>query len=89
MELLRAPESEHSIDIFPDSYANFARFFNGINNAKAGTKKKGQNVRSLRYNAEGKAAVMLYTVQAVKAGEQLCYDYNEGGLDKYPTADFV
>jgi len=43
----------------------------------------------VRFNIEGRARVFLYAARAIKSGEILYYDYNEGGFDEYPTDDFV
>lgn len=47
-----------------------------------------QNVKSARYNVEGKARVILYAGRDIRKGERLCYDYN-GHRSSYPTAHFV
>lgn len=43
----------------------------------------------MRFNVEGKARVILYARRHIKKGEILCYDYNEGCFDEYPTQNFV
>ena len=74
--------------IVPDKFSNLARFINGINNTEEGAKKKKQNVISGRFNVDNKATVLIYTLKSVKKGEQLFYDYNEGGLGTYDTTGF-
>ena len=48
MELLSAPMPTQSLVVVPYDHANSARFFNGINNSQKDSKKKRQNVRTMR-----------------------------------------
>ena len=90
MELLTVPNRRtESLVVVPYSFANVARFFNGINNSEKDSKRKKQNVRTMRCQVDGKATVLLFTKRAVKAGEVLMFDYNEAGKGLYPTEHFV
>ena len=90
MELLTVPNRRtESLVVVPYSFANVARFFNGINNSDKDSKRKKQNVRTMRCQVDGKATVLLFTKRAVKAGEVLMFDYNEAGKGLYPTEHFV
>ncbi len=84
MELLDTGDTDTSLSIVPQKYANIGRFFNSVN--KDSIKK--QNVRSLRCQLDGKVMVLLYTKRAVKKGESLLYNYNEA-KECYPTDNFV
>lgn len=79
MELLANEDPNHSLSIIPLEHANIARFFSGINNSTKDSKKRTQNIRSMRCQIDGKATVILYTKRAVKQGESLIFDYNEAG----------
>ena len=82
-------DPEQSLVIVPYQFANAARFFNGINNSKKGSKKTVQNIKSMRCQVDGKATVLIFTKRAVKKGEVLVYDYNEAGKNMYPTSHFL
>jgi hypothetical protein len=62
------------------------RFINGVNNS---TGKHKINVASVRMFCKGKPGVFLFTTRKIKKGESLAYDYNAGGLNGYPTDDFM
>ena len=47
MELLDTGDSETSLVILPENYANIGRFFNSVNNGVKESLKK-QNLRSIR-----------------------------------------
>ena len=89
MELLSTGNPLTTLNIVPETHANVARFFNGINNSVVGSKKKVQNMQTIRCQIDGKATVLLFTKRNVKKGEQLLYDYNEAGKDFYPTSSFI
>ena len=89
MELLANDDPKKSLVIVPITHANAARFFNGINNSVKDSKKKLQNLRSMRCQVDGLATVLLFTKRAVKRGEVLIFDYNESGKGLYPTAHFI
>jgi len=89
MDLLRTPHSTTTLVICPEQRGNLARFLSGINNSDKNAKRFKQNVKSVRFNVEGRARVFLYAARTIKQGEVLYYDYNEGGFDEYPTEDFV
>ena len=89
MELLSSEDPKQSLVVIPLAHANAARFFNGINNAKKGSKKKVQNIKSMRCQVDGLATVLIFTKRAVKKGEVLVYDYNEAGKNLYPTDHFI
>lgn len=90
MELLCANgDSQKSLVVVPYEHANCARFFNGINNGEKDSKRKKQNVRTMRCQVDGKATVLLFTKRSVKKGEVLMYDYNEAGKGLYPTQHFI
>ena len=85
MNLLETGDADTSLCMLTIKFANVGRFFNSV---KSSSKKRQQNLRSLRCRFNGKITVLLYTSRNVKKGEQLLYDYNE---DKslYPTDDFI
>ena len=85
MCLLRTPKSSTSLVICPTFNANLARFISGINNSK----KSKPNVGTVRFDVEGKVRIFLYALQKIAANSILCYDYNSGGFDEYPTSDFI
>ena len=89
MELLCTGDPKTSLNVAPERYSNVARFFNGINNSVAGSKRKQQNIRTMRCQVDGQATVLLYTSKAVRKGEQLRFDYNEGLKNLYPTDHFL
>lgn len=89
MELLCTGSPSSSLVVVPYEHANIARFFNGINNSVKDSKRKHQNVRTMRCQVDGQATVLLYTKRKVKKGEVLMYDYNEAGKNLYPTDHFV
>ena len=66
--------SNKSLVVVPYDFANAARFFNGINNSDKDSKRKKQNIRTMRCQVDGKATVLLYTKRNVKAGEVLMFD---------------
>ena len=47
-ELLQTGDPETSLNVVPDKFANIGRFFSGINNSVKGSKKKDQNIRTMR-----------------------------------------
>ena len=65
-----------------------ARFLSGINNHSENSLVR-QNVRSMRFNLDGEARIVLFAAKTIKKGETLYYDYNEGGFSTYDTKDFV
>ena len=81
MELLSTENPKTSLVVVPYTHANIARFFNGINNSEKNSKKKRQNLRSMRCQVDGKATVLLFTKRNVKKGEILLFDYNEAGKE--------
>ncbi len=87
MELLDTGDSETSLLIVPEKYANIGRFFNSVNNGVKESLKK-QNLKSLRCQLDGKVIVLLYTKRSVKKGESLLYNYNEA-KECYPTDEFI
>jgi len=89
MELLCTDSPSTTLNVVPETHANVARFFNGINNSVKDSKKKVQNMQTIRCQIDGKATVLLFTKRNVKKGEQLLYDYNEAGKGLYPTNSFV
>jgi hypothetical protein len=88
MELIRTPSSSTSLVICPEKSSNIARFISGINNFDKKSTKK-QNVSSIRFNINGQAHVLLYASKTIKKNDILYYDYNAGGLDGYPTENFI
>lgn len=85
MTLLKTPRSKTSLVICPTYNANLARFISGINN-----KKKGKaNLASIRFDIEGKVRIFLYAKTNIEPNQILCYDYNAGGFDEYPTENFI
>jgi [histone H3]-lysine27 N-methyltransferase len=88
MDLIKAHTSSKSLAICPNKRANLARFISGINNSTKEGKKK-QNVKSARFNIQGRVGIILYADRMIKKGEILYYDYNEGGFESYPTEDFI
>ena len=52
-----------------------ARFINGVNNTKSTSKP---NIATVRKLAKGVPTVILYSLQNIKKGEGLLYDYNAG-----------
>jgi hypothetical protein len=89
MELLCTGNPATSLNVVPDKHSNVARFFSGINNARADSKVRQQNLRTMRCQVEGQALVLLYTKRNIKKGEPLRFDYNEAGKGLYPTEAFV
>ena len=64
-----------------------ARFINGVNNHKAGSRP---NVATVRKLAKGMPTVVLYSIRAIRRGESLLYDYNAGATNcKYDTSQFI
>ena len=64
-----------------------ARFINGINNKRTGSRP---NVATVRKLAKGMPTVVLYSVRGILKGESLLYDYNAGATNcKYDTSDFI
>ena len=88
MELVHAKRSVNSRIIDPDNHGNLARFISGVNNYSEKSLQK-QNVRSAKFDIDGRVHVLLYTFRRIKKGEYLYYDYNAGGSSTYPTEEFV
>lgn len=75
MELRVGCNSEETLIIRPDKFTNMARFINGVNNTKSTSKA---NIGTVRKLARGIPTVILYSLQMIKKGESLLYDYNAG-----------
>jgi hypothetical protein len=75
MELRVGCNSEETLIIRPDKFTNMARFINGVNNTKSTAKA---NIATVRKLARGIPTVILYSLQGIKKGESLLYDYNAG-----------
>ena len=88
MELSPGMDADSSLIIRPQRFTNMARFINGVNNKSAASMKKA-NVETIRLSIGGRPTVLLFTRRKVLKGESLAYDYNAGGLDKFPTGDFL
>merc|ERR1712174_107145 len=98
MMLLDTGDPKTSLIIDPSRTGNIARFLSGVNNSSHASKRKA-NVRTRRFDLNGKNRVVLFTSKAVEAGEQLHYDYNSGLQDKkvdewakngfYDTSNFL
>jgi hypothetical protein len=88
MDLLKTPSSSTSLVICPEKKSNLARFISGINNYDEKSAKK-QNVKSIKYDIDGSAHIILYASKTIKKNETLYYDYNAGGHKSYPTAHFI
>jgi hypothetical protein len=90
-ELLQTGNQETSLNVVPERWSNIGRFFSGINNSVKGSKKKDQNVRTMRCQMETQALVLLYTNRRIRKGDQLRFDYNEANTATgyYPTHNFV
>jgi hypothetical protein len=74
--------------IYPDKKGNIGKFLSGVNNKKT-NKSKIQNVKSVKYNIEGKVHILLYASRLIKKDETLIYDYNAGKIKEYPTHNFI
>jgi len=60
MELLRSPSSKHSLSIYPNKFANLAKFFSGINNdMDEEYKYNTQNLSSIRVKIKDEIKVIL------------------------------
>lgn len=77
MVLLDTGDPQTSLIIDPTHAGNIARFLSGINNRSLLSKRKA-NVRTRRFQDNGKVHVCLFTSRRVEAGEILNYDYNAG-----------
>ena len=60
MVLLKTSRSATSIDVGSDRYGNVARFFSGINNYDANSKKL-QNVGTIRFLYKGLIRIIFYS----------------------------
>eukprot|EP00899_Mesostigma_viride_P009889 jgi/Mesvir1/18901/Mv18898-RA.1 len=87
MELLDTGDEATSLIICSDKYAGICRYVNGINNHKKEARRK-INVRSVRFDVDGQAHVLLVAIRDICTGERLYYDYN-GLHHNYPTESFV
>ncbi|KAI5070153.1 hypothetical protein GOP47_0014496 [Adiantum capillus-veneris] len=87
MGLLFTESSSNDLVICPDKRGNIARFVSGINNHTREGRKK-QNLKSVRFNINGKAHALLIAIRDIHKGERLYYDYN-GYQHDYPTEHFV
>ena len=65
MELRTGPNSDETLIIRPDKLTNMARFINGINNHKPGSKP---NVATVRKLAKGMPTVVLYSLRPIRKG---------------------
>ena len=81
MILLDTEDPQTSLIIDPTRTGNAARFLSGINNLSNMSKRKA-NVRTRRFELDGKCRVALFTAKKVEAGDQLYYDYNAGMIGK-------
>jgi len=98
MILLDTGDIKTSLVIDPSRCGNIARFLSGVNNASQRSLRK-VNVRTRRFEVNGRCRVALFTSRKVAAGEKLCYDYNAGmeGRDLaewakngfYDTSNFI
>ena len=88
MELIKTPSSSTTLVICPEKKGNIARFISGINNYDLKSRKK-QNVKSIKFEIDGSAHVLLYACKTIKKNETLYYDYNAGGVRSYPTEHFI
>lgn len=60
MELLRSPSSKHSLSIYPNKFANLAKFFSGINNNMDDEYRYTiQNLSSIRVKIKDEIKVIL------------------------------
>ena len=50
---------------------------------------KKVNVQTIRFNIGGRPTILLFAKRKINKGESLQYDYNAGGLDKFPTDGFL
>jgi [histone H3]-lysine27 N-methyltransferase len=87
MDLIRTKFPETSLIITPKHKSNMARFLSGINNTSE-ISKRAQNVRSCRWNINGRAHVLLFACRDIQKGERLTYDYNALDKSGYPTEHF-
>jgi len=81
MILLDTEDPQTTLIIDPTRTGNAARFLSGINNLSNMSKRKA-NVRTRRFELDGKCRVALFTAKKVEAGDQLYYDYNAGMIGK-------
>lgn len=81
MVLLDTGNPQTSLIIDPTRAGNIARFLSGINNRSLLSRRK-RNVRTRRFEMDGKMHVCLFTCRSVEAGETLNYDYNAGNEGK-------
>jgi hypothetical protein len=88
MELIKTPSTSTSLVICPELKSNIARFISGVNNFDHKSLKK-QNLKSIKYDIDGKVHILLYSFKLIKKNETLYYDYNAGGNQGYPTSHFV
>ena len=87
MDLIRTGSPQTSLIITPKRKSNMARFLSGINNTSE-TSKMTQNVRSSRFEMNGRAHVILFACRDIAKGERLAYDYNALDKSGYPTEHF-
>jgi len=98
MMLLDTGNPKTSLIIDPSNIGNIARFLSGVNNRCFSSKRKA-NVRTRRFELDGKSRVVLFTSKTVDIGDKLHYDYNSGLQDKevedwakngfYDTSNFI
>lgn len=77
MVLLDTGNDKTSLIIDPTKQGNIARFLSGINNRSQFSCRKA-NIRTRRFELDGKCRVVLFTSKKISCGEKLHYDYNAG-----------